>query len=104
VLARVECADAGVVVAIQDWGAGIGSEDLPHIFQRFYRADRVRGDGGHGLGLALAQSIARTHGARIEVESQPGAGSTFRVRFARLGATLQPEPESQNAAQASGPA
>jgi heavy metal sensor kinase len=112
VLASVERADAGVSVAIQDGGPGISPEDVPHIFQRFYRAGRARGDArgdthgnsGHGLGLALAQSIARTHGARIEVHSQPGEGSTFRVRFTGLGAVRQPEPESESAARTSGPA
>jgi heavy metal sensor kinase len=111
VLALVESSEAGVVVTVQDRGPGIGPEDLPHIFQRFYRASRVRGDGGHGLGLALAQSIARTHGARIEVQSRPGEGSTFRVRLPGLtaasplaSAEQRAEPRAaQRAAQTSRP-
>jgi heavy metal sensor kinase len=106
VLASVECRESGVSVAIQDSGPGISPQDLPHIFQRFYRASRVRGeahgDGGHGLGLSLAQSIARAHGAKIEVQSREGGGSTFRVHFAGLSAIQQPEPEPQTTPQPSG--
>ena len=78
--ARVD--GAQIVASIEDHGEGISSADLPHIFKRFYRADRSRSSAGHGIGLALADSIARAHGARIEVESKEGAGSTFRVIFA----------------------
>jgi len=92
VQASVENSPAGVCVWVRDWGAGIASADLPHIFERFYRgfefAGRARGDGGHGLGLSLAQSIAKMHGARIEVESREGAGSTFVVRFAKVSSTV----------------
>lgn len=78
---RVQRDDSRVAVTIEDFGAGIGEADLPHIFQRFYRAAGMRSDDGHGLGLALAQSIARAHGAPIQVESTEGAGSVFRVVF-----------------------
>lgn len=71
-----------VSVAIQDFGMGIREADLPHIFERFYRADRARGGGGHGLGLPLAESIATAHRAKIEVRSVEGAGSSFTVIFA----------------------
>jgi two-component system, OmpR family, sensor histidine kinase CiaH len=72
-------------VVIRDFGVGIGPQDLPHIFERFYRSDNARShaDGGHGLGLALAESIARRHNAKINVNSSPGKGSEFRVSFAR---------------------
>ncbi len=73
--------DSRVCVAVQDFGAGIAERDLPHIFERFYRADRARGDGGYGLGLALAQTIAKAHGAAIEVSSVEDSGSVFRVVF-----------------------
>ncbi len=72
-------------VVIKDFGMGISAQDLPHIFERFYRADKARthsGGGGHGLGLALAESIARRHGAKISVTSSLGNGSEFRVSFA----------------------
>jgi two-component system heavy metal sensor histidine kinase CusS len=78
---ETERTSAVIVVAIRDSGAGISSADLPHIFRRFYRADRARSSRGHGLGLSLAETIARVHGARIEVASTEGAGSIFKVWF-----------------------
>jgi signal transduction histidine kinase len=70
------------IVEVRDTGIGIAAEDLPSIFERFYRADKVRTRemGGVGLGLSIAQWIADTHGANIQVESAPGQGSVFRVR------------------------
>jgi heavy metal sensor kinase len=69
------------VVAIKDTGVGIPAEDMPFIFERFYRVDksRSRTEGGTGLGLAISRHIAEAHGGKIEVESQVGAGSTFSV-------------------------
>jgi heavy metal sensor kinase len=69
------------VLEVRDQGIGIASEDLPHIFERFYRAskDRSRRVEGVGLGLSIAESIARRHGGEIQVESSPGVGSTVRV-------------------------
>jgi len=69
------------VVSVADAGIGIPSEDLPLIFERFYRVDkaRSRSEGGSGLGLAICQRIAEAHGGRIKVESQVGKGSTFSV-------------------------
>ena len=68
---------------VSDTGIGIAPEHLPHIFDRFYRVDkaRSRAEGGAGLGLAIADGLARMHSARIEVHSAEGAGSTFRVVF-----------------------
>ncbi|MGQ9490233.1 MAG: sensor histidine kinase [Anaerolineae bacterium] len=69
-----------VQVIVADTGHGIAPEDLPHIFERFYRADRSRArPGGSGLGLSIAQWIAQAHGGRIEAESMVGVGSTFTV-------------------------
>jgi signal transduction histidine kinase len=68
-------------IEIRDFGSGISSEYLPHIFKRFYQADRARSQGGYGLGLALAESIIKAHGGSIEVSSTMGEGSTFRVVF-----------------------
>ncbi|MBI4027831.1 MAG: HAMP domain-containing protein [Verrucomicrobia bacterium] len=70
-------------VLIRDHGTGIRPEDLPHIFERFHRAESPtrQQTAGTGLGLAIAQWIARTHGAKILVESKPAEGSAFSVVF-----------------------
>jgi two-component system, OmpR family, heavy metal sensor histidine kinase CusS len=77
-------------VVIKDCGAGISPQDLPHIFERFYRSEKARthADGGHGLGLALAESIARRHGATINVQTSLGKGSEFRVSFGGKHSTI----------------
>lgn len=67
----------GVVIQVTDTGIGIPQEDLPFIFERFYRADRARGRGGAGLGLAIARWVAGTHGGKLTVDSHVGQGSTF---------------------------
>ncbi len=71
------------VVEVKDTGIGIAPADLPHIFERFYRADpaRSRDLGGSGLGLAIAQGIILEHQGQIDVESMPGEGSTFTIRL-----------------------
>ena len=81
VITAIEHGDATVSVTIQDFGAGISEADVPHIFERFYRADRSRTGSGHGLGLPLAESIAIAHRAKIDVHSVAGSGSTFIVIF-----------------------
>jgi signal transduction histidine kinase len=70
-----------VEVRVADTGIGIAPEDLPRVFDRFYRADAARGAGGTGLGLAIARMIAERHRGTISVESTPGAGSVFTVRL-----------------------
>jgi signal transduction histidine kinase len=76
-------ANSDAMCEIADSGIGMSEEELPHIFERFYRADRARSRerGGAGLGLAIARSITRAHGGTIEVESTPGLGSAFRARI-----------------------
>lgn len=71
------------VMEVRDTGQGIGPEDLPHIFERFYRADksRSRSDGHVGLGLAICKAIVEAHGGAIAVASQRGVGTTFTVRL-----------------------
>ncbi len=73
--------DGWVRITVVDTGVGIAPEDLPHIFDRFWRVDRARtrAAGGSGLGLSIAKSIAEAHGGSISVESEPGKGSTFEV-------------------------
>jgi signal transduction histidine kinase len=70
-----------LVIEVRDSGAGIAEADLPHIFERFYRADksRNRDSGGAGLGLSLAKWIVEAHRGEIAVQSQDGRGSLFRV-------------------------
>jgi two-component system OmpR family sensor kinase len=78
--------DNGYVrLTVRDTGHGIPPEALPHIFERFYQADRSRSGGGTGLGLAIAKWIAEEHGGRIDAQSQVGAGSTFTVWLPRDG-------------------
>ena len=72
-----------VYLTVSDTGQGIAAEDLPHIFERFYRADRARSNTTvrSGLGLAITQAIVAAHGGSIAVASEPGQGSTFTVRL-----------------------
>jgi two-component system, OmpR family, sensor kinase len=69
------------VLSVRDTGLGIAPEHLPHLFERFYRADPARAAGALGLGLAISRSIVEAHGGRIEAESRPGRGSTFTVKL-----------------------
>ena len=75
----------GITVAVSDTGEGISAQDLPHIFERFYRGDKSRnraGGGGAGLGLAIAKGIIEAHGGSIWAESQPGKGTVFTFTLA----------------------
>ncbi len=71
--------DQEIAVDVRDTGVGISDEELPRIFDRFYRADQARSVRGFGLGLTIALKIAQRHGGRIEVESELGKGSRFRL-------------------------
>ncbi len=73
--------DPWVKIAVADTGIGIASENIPNLFDRFYRVDKARSRdaGGSGLGLAIAKSVVDLHGGKITIDSQPGKGSTFTV-------------------------
>jgi heavy metal sensor kinase len=79
----VDASDSTALIQVADNGEGIPTEDLPHIFERFYRADksRSRAEGRNGLGLAICKAIVDAHGGSIEVASQVGTGSTFTVKL-----------------------
>ncbi|MCP9848543.1 HAMP domain-containing sensor histidine kinase [Cyanobium sp. Morenito 9A2] len=70
-----------VSVSVQDSGIGLSAQDLPQVFDRFWRARSDRPDGGSGLGLAIASRICASHGGRIQVTSTPGEGSCFTVEL-----------------------
>ncbi|MFA6124485.1 MAG: HAMP domain-containing sensor histidine kinase [Sphingomonas sp.] len=74
-------AGPGPQISVRDHGPGITDEDLPHIFERFWRKDRRKTDGA-GLGLGIVQRLAQAHGGTIAVENAPGGGALFRVTFA----------------------
>jgi signal transduction histidine kinase len=81
VILRLEQQNHQALISIEDTGIGIASEDLPLIFDRFWRADKARSrrEGGTGLGLAIAQAIAQSHRGKITVSSQVGTGTCFQV-------------------------
>ncbi|MCX7671626.1 MAG: cell wall metabolism sensor histidine kinase WalK, partial [Anaerolineae bacterium] len=71
--------DTHILLEVSDNGIGIEEKDLPHVFDRFYRADksRARQTGGAGLGLAIVKQLVLAHGGQVSAESEPGRGSTF---------------------------
>ncbi|MFJ2577233.1 cell wall metabolism sensor histidine kinase WalK [Kitasatospora aureofaciens] len=72
---------AGLELTVRDHGPGIAPEDLPYVFDRFYRASAARALPGSGLGLAMARQIAHAHGATLTAEAAPGGGALFRLRL-----------------------
>jgi heavy metal sensor kinase len=86
VTAALESHSGGISIRVADTGAGIAPEAVPHVFERFYRADKARSrqDGGFGLGLAIVKWIAESHNGAVELASTPGVGSTFTVNLPSL--------------------
>ena len=72
-----------VIVSVTDTGIGISRENLPHVFERFYKADKARTGGGSGLGLAIAKHTIQAHGGDIHARSEEGKGSTFTFSLPR---------------------
>ncbi|WP_030685066.1 sensor histidine kinase [Streptomyces sp. NRRL B-1347] len=77
----VEVSLSGRELTVRDHGPGIAEEDLPHVFDRFYRAEKARALPGSGLGLAMARQIAHAHGAELHAEAAPGGGARFRLTW-----------------------
>jgi two-component system phosphate regulon sensor histidine kinase PhoR len=69
--------DGAVAISVSDHGPGISPDDLPHLFERFYRVKATQRKEGVGLGLFIAKTLVEAHGGHISVESEPGKGSTF---------------------------
>src|SRR5215218_6831657 len=91
VTASVREEDGSVALAVSDTGVGISEDQLPFVFERFYRADAARAEEGVGLGLSIARQIAEAHGGTIEARSNLGVGSTFVLLLPRQ----KPEPPQE---------
>jgi two-component system sensor histidine kinase MprB len=71
-------------VEVRDHGPGIASDDLPHVFDHFYRASAARSLPGSGLGLAIVRQIVVQHGGTAQIEQPPGGGTLVRLQFAEV--------------------
>ena len=97
----VEIALAAGEITVRDHGAGISEEDLPHVFDRFYRSAAARGRPGSGLGLAIVRQVAQQHGGSVSAERAPGGGALMRLRLPD--AELLPVEDDAAAEGAEGP-
>jgi signal transduction histidine kinase len=77
----LKASEKEILFIVRDHGVGISQEDIPYIFDRFYRVDKTRSrqTGGTGLGLSIVKSIVLLHGGQIDVQSEPGHGTSMRV-------------------------
>ena len=78
---EAEAKDGTVILRVSDTGVGISAEDLPRVFDRFYRVDNSRTSGNTGLGLAISKAIVEAHGGQIDVASEPEKGTVFTMRL-----------------------
>lgn len=83
VVVKITCDPCFAILSVHDTGQGIAAEEIPHLFERFYRNDKARSGnaGGAGLGLAITEAIIKAHGGSIEVSSELGEGSVFTVKL-----------------------
>jgi len=88
------------VIEVRDTGIGIAREHIPRLAERFYRVDasRARDTGGTGLGLSIVKHVMQRHGGELEIESSPGAGSSFRLVLPS--ARVRQQPSKARPAQA----
>jgi len=91
VTVSTKAAGESIIVRVSDTGIGIPKEELPHVFERFYKADKARTGGGTGLGLAIAKHVVQAHGGTIWAQSEEGKGSTFS-----FGLPIQAKPGANN--------
>ncbi len=105
---RTSMVDRMIVMEVRDSGIGIHEDDLPHVFERFYRADKARSlkSGGMGLGLAITKRLVDMHGGKIEVSSTVGVGTVFKVSFQRsaISSTTASVVQEDKAAEVTSPA
>ena len=80
------------VLTVRDHGPGFAEQDLPHVFNRFYRADGARGTPGSGLGLAIVRQAAESHRGRVEASNAPDGGAVVRISFGPSVSTAEVEP------------
>lgn len=94
---EVEVTVRGGVVAVRDHGPGFPEEDLPHVFDRFYRSTAARSTPGSGLGLAIVRQVAMSHGGRVSAENAPDGGAIVRLELPVQGEEMPPPPEETSA-------
>ena len=92
----VEIVLRGEQLTVRDHGPGISADDLPHVFDRFYRGAEARGRPGSGLGLAIVRQVADQQGGRVDAERAPGGGTLMRLRLARA-ESIEPDPAESRA-------
>ena len=86
---------ASAIITVTDTGIGIADDDLPFVFDRFWRADRARASEGSGLGLAISKRIAEAHGGTLTVESTLGRGTTFTLELPGANSPRRKQTEAQ---------